>query len=201
MRRCAALLILLAACSGGGTTDPPDPQVGTVRGQVLTVDDDPMSGVAVALTRTGETTRNATTNATGTYQVANLAVGAWTVTATAPDGFEGEGSLTATAQVSASQTVDVPAFRMREEQVAPPPNQASVSITDNAFNPSTIAVAVGGTVTWTNNGQVLHNVTGGDWASSNLGATQQYSRTFPNAGTFNYSCTLHAGMSGVVNVQ
>ena len=36
----------------------------------------------------------------------------------------------------------------------------------------------GTTVTWTNNGAVAHNVTGGDFASSNLNPTQQFARTF-----------------------
>ena len=35
---------------------------------------------------------------------------------------------------------------------------AGVTITDNAFNPTPVAVATGGTVTWTNNGST-HTVT------------------------------------------
>lgn len=201
MKRSAVLLILLAACSSGGTTDPPADQFGTVRGRVLDVDDAALSGVAISLQRTGSTTRNTTTDGSGNFQVANLLVGAWTVTAEPPDGYEAQGSLTATAQVTANQIVDVPVFRMRETEVTPPPSQVAVSIGDNLFNPATATVAVGGTVTWTNNGAVAHNVTGGDFASTNLTPTQQFARTFPTAGTFNYSCTLHAGMSGTVVVQ
>lgn len=36
---------------------------------------------------------------------------------------------------------------------------ASVSITDNAFNPTTVTVGPGGVVTWTNNGSSTHTVT------------------------------------------
>lgn len=39
-----------------------------------------------------------------------------------------------------------------------PPMTAGVTITDNAFNPTPVSVATGGTVTWTNNGST-HTVT------------------------------------------
>jgi plastocyanin len=74
-------------------------------------------------------------------------------------------------------------------------------IVDNDFNPSTVTVAVGGTVTWTNSGSAQHNVTGSTFASTNLNPNTTYQRTFTQAGTVNYSCTLHAGMSGTVVVQ
>jgi plastocyanin len=40
-------------------------------------------------------------------------------------------------------------------------------------------------------------------APGNIGnfTTGSSARTFPNAGTFSYQCTNHAGMSGTVTVQ
>jgi plastocyanin len=75
--------------------------------------------------------------------------------------------------------------------------------TTNDFTPARVDLTRNGTVTWTF-GALTHNVTfGSSGAPANIGDTsgQTVSRTFPNAGTFNYACTLHAGMSGTVVVQ
>ncbi len=81
---------------------------------------------------------------------------------------------------------------------------SSISVIDNAFNPSATTVAVGTTVTWTWSGSASHDVTWDD--GSNLhSATQSsgtYSRTFSAAGTYKYHCSVHgAAMSGSVTVQ
>lgn len=83
----------------------------------------------------------------------------------------------------------------------PPPMQASVGVEDNFFDPATQRVAVGGTVTWTWGGSVGHNVT---FASGPNSATQTagtFDRTFPTAGSFPYQCTIHAGMTGTIDVE
>jgi plastocyanin len=71
------------------------------------------------------------------------------------------------------------------------------------FSPATLNVTVGQTVTWTF-GPVDHNVifnpvTG---APADIAITRNGSvaRTFNTVGTFPYVCTLHAGMTGTVNV-
>jgi plastocyanin len=79
-----------------------------------------------------------------------------------------------------------------------------VEVVDNQFNPSSIQVAPGTTVTWTwGSNATAHNVTFGDGvASSQLqGTGASYSRTFAAAGTFSYTCTLHGGMNGSVLVK
>ena len=81
---------------------------------------------------------------------------------------------------------------------------AQVDMDDNVFRPSTVRVLQGGTVTWTNEGAVQHNttsLTSGLWASTNLNPGGTFTQSFPNAGTFNYRCTLHAGMNGSVIVE
>jgi plastocyanin len=85
------------------------------------------------------------------------------------------------------------------------PNTADVTATTNQqFIPQNVDIAQGGTVTWTF--QALgHNVTFGvqTGAPTNIGTTMNgtASRTFNTAGTFNYSCTIHPGMSGSVIVH
>ncbi len=74
---------------------------------------------------------------------------------------------------------------------------------DNQFNPNSVDLALGGTVTWAF-GSVLHNVTfTTSGAPANIGNTSNadVSRTFNAAGTFTYDCTLHAGMTGRVIVH
>lgn len=75
----------------------------------------------------------------------------------------------------------------------------------NAFNPATVTIIRNGTVTWSNNSGVVHNVTFGQasGAPNNIGDLSQgsVSRSFPTAGTFSYQCGNHQGMGGQVIVQ
>jgi plastocyanin len=75
----------------------------------------------------------------------------------------------------------------------------------NAFIPSSVTVVRTGTVTWTNDSGVVHNVTFTQVAGSpanipNL-SVGSVSRSFSAAGTFGYQCTNHPGMTGQVVVQ
>jgi plastocyanin len=92
----------------------------------------------------------------------------------------------------------------------------TIVIGDMAFNPGTISVPVGTTVTWnwkacddtgygSGYGCVSHNVTFDD--GSNIASSTQsagtFSRTFAAAGTYKYHCSIHgaAVMSGEVTVK
>jgi plastocyanin len=80
----------------------------------------------------------------------------------------------------------------------------SVDMKGIAFSPAAIKVASGATVTWTNSDGFNHNVTfaGGAVAPSGNFATGSKALVMPTvAGTYNYSCTIHSGMSGTVTVQ
>lgn len=79
----------------------------------------------------------------------------------------------------------------------------AVSVNDDFFSPANVQVSVGTTVTWTwASGATTHNVTFNDGTGSgDKNAGQSFSRTFSTAGTFNYHCTLHGGMTGSVVVQ
>ena len=111
----------------------------------------------------------------------------------------GTATITATGTVgTVTQTRTVPVT------VAAPSPNAQVSATGaSTFEPPTVVIVPGGVVTWTF--AIEHNVTfgssgptGGNIPNTSTGSVQ---RTFPNAGTYNYTCTLHPGMAGTVTVQ
>ncbi len=73
----------------------------------------------------------------------------------------------------------------------------------NVFEPATITINVGDTVTWRNTDDVPHTSTSEDevWDSGALGEGEEFSFTFEEAGTFPYFCEFHPGMEGTVVVQ
>jgi plastocyanin len=89
------------------------------------------------------------------------------------------------------------------EPVVTPPASNTVTIQSMAFSPSTITITAGATVKWTNNDAIAHTVTSntGAFDSGNMAAGATYSYTFSTAGTYNYHCTYHSGMTGTVMVN
>ena len=87
-------------------------------------------------------------------------------------------------------------------QPSPTPSSVSASIANFAFDPGTITVKNGDTVTWKNNDTAPHTVTGdnGGPASPRLLPGAQYSYTFNTAGTFAYHCAIHPNMRATVIV-
>lgn len=73
----------------------------------------------------------------------------------------------------------------------------------NVFEPATITVNVGDTVTWRNTDDVPHTSTSDDevWDSGALATGEEFSFTFEEAGTFPYFCAFHPGMEGTVVVR
>jgi plastocyanin len=82
------------------------------------------------------------------------------------------------------------------------PAAATVSIKNMAFNPASLSVTAGATVTWTNSDTTIHTVTAddGSFNSGNIAIGATYSRVFNTAGTFSYHCTIHPEMTGKVMV-
>jgi plastocyanin len=78
-----------------------------------------------------------------------------------------------------------------------------VNIVNFSFQPASVDVQSGDTVTWTQKDTTRHTSTSdsGLWDSPLLSVTQTFSRTFDAAGTFPYHCTPHTFMTGSVNVQ
>lgn len=74
----------------------------------------------------------------------------------------------------------------------------------NAFSPTSVTIARNGTVTWVNSTGVSHNVTfstAGAPANIPNHSAGSNARAFATAGTFNFGCTNHPGMTGSVVVQ
>jgi plastocyanin len=83
------------------------------------------------------------------------------------------------------------------------PGTNEVFIQDMAFNPSTITVAAGTTIKWTNKDIVAHTVTSdaGLFESGSIATGGVFSFTFPAVGTFTYHCTPHPTMNASVVVN
>ena len=80
------------------------------------------------------------------------------------------------------------------------PMSASVSIQGFSFQPASVTVAVGGTVTWTNQDGVAHTATGSGISTGTLNRGQSGTATFSRAGTVSYQCSIHPSMTGQVVV-
>ena len=65
---------------------------------------------------------------------------------------------------------------------------ATVKITDSAYDPATVTVTAGSVVTWNNTGAKAHTVTAddGSFDSGNLDPGQAFGNLFDTAGTFAY---------------
>jgi plastocyanin len=208
IRRVLAALNLCAAgaviaCGGDGPSDPnPQTQFGIVQGTVTEEGGAGVVGVQVDLGRSGAQTRTTTTAASGQFMFQQVETGAWTVTVHAPSGFTLSGSGSANVTVTANQTTTAPAVVLQRTQAQ---LEVQVVMSSTAFVPREARVARGGKVTWTNQDPFDHNTTstvaGSAWASGNMAQNATFERTFPTAGTFAYTCTLHPGMDGTVVVE
>jgi plastocyanin len=79
-----------------------------------------------------------------------------------------------------------------------------VTIDNFSFNPPTITVKPGETVTWLNQDDIPHNVresTGGKFKCGVLDTGQKCTITFKEPGEFKYFCALHPHMVGMVVVK
>jgi plastocyanin len=79
----------------------------------------------------------------------------------------------------------------------------TVLIKGFVFDPATLTVTKGTTVTWMNMDSASHTVvaTGNAFSSGNLNNGQSYVYTFNETGTFDYKCGIHPSMSGKVIVN
>ena len=78
----------------------------------------------------------------------------------------------------------------------------TVSMMDHAFLPVRISVPVGTTLTWANQGAVIHTATASNraWDTGDVPSGGSASVTFTSAGTFNYNSSPHTWMIGQINV-
>jgi plastocyanin len=95
-----------------------------------------------------------------------------------------------------------------EGKVAPlgtvPPGSAEVRIVDddaNGFQPGTITIARGDTVTFVNLDDDAHTATGAGFDTGIFQPGQLVTVTFDEAGAFPYACQIHPVMTGVIEVS
>jgi plastocyanin len=86
---------------------------------------------------------------------------------------------------------------------APPPPAVAIKIEKFAYGPQEITVAPGTKIVWTNRDETPHTVTSNDksFASKGLDTDDKFEHTFASEGDFNYICTVHPFMTGVVHVR
>ena len=79
----------------------------------------------------------------------------------------------------------------------------TVRINGMRFEPASITVSPGTTVTWVHESPMPHTINGNvdGLASSTLYNGQTYSHTFDKGGLYNYYCGLHPSMTGSVVVE
>jgi plastocyanin len=85
----------------------------------------------------------------------------------------------------------------------------AVSMKSIAFVPASVTVKKGGTVKWTNDDSVGHDVTkesgpGPNFKSGSAGGLQggdTFQQKFDTAGTIKYRCTVHPNMQATVTVK
>jgi amicyanin len=107
----------------------------------------------------------------------------------ATPGMSGMASPPASASAT---TADAPA----------PQGGTAVAISDFKFNPATLTVPVGTTVTWTNNDEEPHTIAAkdGSFHSPGMDTHATYSYTFSTPGSYDYICSIHPFMTGTVVV-
>ena len=95
---------------------------------------------------------------------------------------------------------DVP---LDEEMKTAGGGQQQVVVDNFSFAPTTTAVPVGSTITWTNRDDVPHNIVSTEqkFKSPVLDTDEQFSHTFDAPGTYKYYCSIHPKMTGQVVVS
>jgi plastocyanin len=79
----------------------------------------------------------------------------------------------------------------------------AIKIDNFVFTPDTTEIAVGTTVTWTNDDDIPHAVGANDlsWRSHAMDTGESFSYTFTKPGIYEYFCTLHPHMKGKIVVK
>lgn len=81
------------------------------------------------------------------------------------------------------------------------PTTGLVNIRGSAFDPAVLKVKQGTTITWINNDSVPHQIKASPFSSDSLKKGQSFSYTFNNVGNFDYFCSIHPQMKGLIIVE
>ena len=113
-----------------------------------------------------------------------------------PDAIEVEG-------VSAQEARRLRLIFAREGAPAEAAAAPSVAISGFSFQPASLEVAAGTTVTWENEDGAPHTATSSDgtFDSGRLSTGYTFEWTFDTAGSFAYACAIHPSMTGTIVVS
>jgi plastocyanin len=112
-------------------------------------------------------------------------------------------TATPSPQQAPSILTPVPAIQVPASTTAVLGSKAAITISGFKFDPDTVTVKTGTTITWTNQDSTDHTVTAddGSWKSENLAKDATFSFTFDKAGTYTYHCSIHTSMKGTIIVN
>jgi len=128
------------------------------------------------------------------------AAGETATPATTPAEPAASSNATATA-VSRPSAQGGPSTRSRAARARA---DAAVAVVDDAYQPGSVTVTAGDSVTWTHQGSNPHTVTAddGSFDSGAMASGDSFGHTFQSAGTYSYFCEVHGqSMSGSVTVE
>ncbi len=128
--------------------------------------------------------------------------GGWVLT----NFFYGNGPSVVTVYQTQTQDLYVPGSgNTPNSSLSIVPYVVRVSIISFSFQPYRIVLVIGvnNTVTWTNEDDTAHTVTSstGSFYSGPLNPGASWTYTFEENGTYNYECSIHPEMQGVVIVE
>lgn len=88
-----------------------------------------------------------------------------------------------------------------EETKTAPKEKNTITIKEFTFNPDTLTVKIGETVTWVNEDGAVHTVNSSAFNSPNIKNGDTYKFQFTVAGTYEYTCGIHPYMKGKIVVE
>lgn len=200
-------LLALVACGGGGdgggVTQPPG---GTTLGSIVPSS----SAISLAAGQRQTITMQAFSTANQPIQGASgysYSSGTSTVAVVSTTGVVtgiGAGQSTITVSLTLNGVTKTATVGVTVTGTLPSTATVVAGANSDDFTPNFVAVARTGTVTWTF-GERQHNVEFGNVAGApgsipNSTPNTSVARQFNTAGSFGYTCTLHANMNGTVLV-
>ena len=114
----------------------------------------------------------------------------------------GDGSSSNTTADDGGYGYDKPAEQQETKAAAPAPKgKTIVEISGSAFQPQTLDVKVGDTVTFVNKDEIAHTATAdGTFDSKTLEQGASFDFKATQAGKIDYLGLFHPGMTGTINV-
>jgi len=86
---------------------------------------------------------------------------------------------------------------------AAPPESKQIIVRDFMFQPMSLTIPAGASVTWTNRDDEPHSVKSDTalFASGALDTNESYSFRFDKPGAYHFTCSIHPRMVGTIIVQ